>query len=359
MGLELDLIKIEHLKTNEQYKKWLTSLQKWSDEKTFLIAQHYPFWKDIIENQNYMTFHLLIAYENQKVISCFSFVEYKGKFGSVIHSNPYIVYGCSEIEDEDVLTLFLNKVIEYGKDNNCLTITLCTPPFKEKYNSTYIELFKPDYILENSYQYSVLDKHPFKKIEKKRRDTFKNDIKKGIKNGISIGICNDTKQWEEWYEIYKNRYQELNVLPYPKSFFLNLKNSDFWSSKTILLCAFKDEEMLGGNLYLLGNKVVDYFASAYTKESNHLNPNSIIIDSAFNYFLNKKYEMLNWQSSPVRNGGVYNYKAKWGSDEGKHLYMTKVINDIDSILSIPLEEIRPHYQGVYFLPYELWKENIN
>ena len=59
-------------------------------------------------------------------------------------------------------------LLENAREQQCLTASVATPPFCEDLVELYAEALKPNYRLDNFYQYHVLDCHPLDKLKAKR-----------------------------------------------------------------------------------------------------------------------------------------------------------------------------------------------
>lgn len=355
-GVFATVVSITCINKPQEFLEWESTINKWINKQKLLIPQHMPLWYKIFNNlREGLSFYLIIAHEDNEIRDCLSFTIFDGPFGEVIHSNPYIVYGGFTNKDEHIWMRIFNKLFEVARNKNCITVTLCTPPYQESEIEIYKQLFIPDYCFENFYQFNLLENHPFENIKTKRRATFKNEIKRGILNGISLTIEKNIKQWELWYAIYKQRYAEIGAIPFPKDIFISIYKTFVREGKAVLFCAYKKDILLGGVLILLGNNTADYFVSAFRSDSDNLFPNTIVLDSIFNWLIKRNYHLFNWESSPGRNG-VYKYKSRWGAQEGTHVYMTKIIGDTSRLLNERLDIVKKEYNGLFVLPYDLWGE---
>ncbi|WLR50585.1 GNAT family N-acetyltransferase [Bacillus tianshenii] len=349
------MVSIVQIKSDKDFSEWERTIEKWIIKQKSIIPQISPVWFKVFQSFKHFNCNLLIAHEKGKIKNFFFFVKYNGIYGSVIHCNPFIVYGGFPVVDFLVWRKLIDKLFQIAINEDCITVTLCTPPFQEVNLEMYKEVFKPDYCYSNFYQYSLLNDHPVKKLRAKRRAAFKNEIRRGNLSGITISIENSMDKWNEWYKIYFERYKEVGANPYPKELFLKIYEELVSQDKAKLFCGYNKGEMIGGTLILLGNKIADYFASAYTGGNLNVFSNTVVLDSIFNWLIQNKYELYNWESSPEKSG-VYNYKARWGAKEGKHIYMTKVIGDASNILSKDVNKVKKEYKGIYILPYNLWGE---
>lgn len=340
----------------DDFQKWEPILNNWGNSHKFFIPQHFPIWFKVFEGlRSKLNFSIIIAHDDYKIIDLLSFSIFDGNYGRVIHSNPYIGYGGFVSKDSEVWRGILDKLEQVAIDKECVTITICTPPFQEDQIDEYIKSFNPNYCIENFYQYSDIEQHPLEKLNSKKKAKFKNIIKKGVLNGITLSLEYNLDRWEQWYDIYHKRLMELGAEPFSKELFLNVYKELVPLKMGKLFCAYKHDQLIGGTLILLGHNVADYFVSAFNKDYLELSANDVVLDSIFNWLTEHNYNVFNWESSPGKEG-VYRYKKKWGGIEGKHFYMTKVIGNDTKLLNENIELVKKEYKGIYILPYYLWKE---
>ena len=154
--------------------------------------------------------------------------------------------------------------------------------------------------------------------------------------------------------IYEKRYAEIGAVPLPRKFHEMLWRTFGPCGKARLDLAYVGEELLGGTLFLEGRGVVDYFSTAFRTESMKLYPGTLILSRAIADLIARGITRFNWQSSPGRSGGVYQFKRRWGALDGQYAILTRVLGDERDLTGRPLAEIRQGYALHYVLPYHLW-----
>lgn len=265
--------------------------------------------------------------------------------------------GCSCLPERqsEAITVLMRALIDEAYHSGCCTASVATPPFSEAIKSLYIDALEPTYYFDNFYQYSYLDRHPFDQMKPKRRQAFQNELRHSESAGVTIARAEDIAQVEAWLDIYEQRYVEIGAMPLPRKFHEMLWRTFNPCGKAILDLAYIEGELLGGTLFLEGTGAVDYFSTAFKTESMKLYPGTRILDRAIASFMSQGMRRFNWQSSPSREGGVYQFKKRWGALEGEHYILTKVLGDERVFTSRPLAEVRRAYALHFVLPYDLWK----
>jgi hypothetical protein len=326
----------------------------------FVPVQHDPRWAEVYAQLDNEEFYILVATENGNILGISNFTVFRGPFGSIVHANPYIGYGgcsCAADRHGEVIQSLMAALLDWARNSGCITVSVATPPFSEDRFDLYIDAMRPNHSYRNFYQYHYLNEHPFEKLKPKRRQAFVSEIRRAQSSGIKIIRAVDASQLEAWLDIYEGRYAHISARPLPRMFHRMLWETFATTDKAQLDLAYKDEELLGGTLFLIGRGIADYFSTAFKTESMNLYPGTLILHDALYRFIELGVKRFNWQSSPRRDGGVYKFKQRWGALEGEYLILTKVLGDAKVFTSRALSEIREAYGLHFVLPYDLWERD--
>lgn len=340
----------------EDLTRWLPHINEYISQHQQVIPQFMPDWEPVFKKLPCGDYKILGAFDGQELVGYLPYVKYDGPYGSIIHSTPFIVYGGAMAQNAEITKKLLMSLIDYGKNTGCLTVTVCTPPFLEhSCYEIYLDAFQPDYTLENFYQYTILSSHPLKQINSQKRSNLQRKIRTAQNAGVEVSYNITASVWEEWLEIYYQRFNDIGARPYPKEFFQGVFEHLVPKGKVLLASAFREGVLLGGTLILLGKGTADYFAPVYLSKFMDIHPGSLVLNDIFCWLIKHNFKYFNWQSSPGK-GGVHAYKTKWGASEGFHHYLTRVVGDINPLLSRPVQEVAEAYKGYFVLPYSAWQK---
>lgn len=227
--------------------------------------------------------------------------------GNIAQSNPILGYGgivCDDNKTKEVFTLLINKMMQIAEHFNCISVTIGTSVLDNNLQM-YKEIFNPNFIKENFYQYSILDDLPLNKLSSKRKSAIKNEINKSIKSNVKI-VKNDHKYFDEWYKIHSDRFHEIkaNSLPYNflRSISIYLTNENLGDFYYV----FIDGELIGGTLVIYNSNVMDYFVTSFKNE--YLNLGQYVLNKVHEYAFEQNIKIFNWESSPSKDGGVYKFR---------------------------------------------------
>jgi len=339
------MIEVELLKTEDedQYSEFL-------DKCEYSMAQHTLGWRSVIESITRDKSYYFVAKENGDLVGVLSTFIKENALGNIMNSIPFAggyggVVTISNIKrekKEKIYKALIQEMICFAKNKQCVLVTITTPPFSRDIN-LYKVIFKPDYILENFMQYIDLN------INLNYNRNVRWSIKKAINKEVYIKEDIQNRDIEQFYKIYKNNVSFLNAKLIPISFFKRV--NAYLNTNTKFLFAEYNGQLISGILLIFFNKIVDYFISSNDVNYKSFQANSLLIDYAINWAKKNGFKYWNWQSSPSRESGVYRFKAQWGSLDGEHYYLTKVLGDLTALKKCSVEQIKREYEWYYVIPY--------
>jgi hypothetical protein len=323
------------------------------------VIQQYPLVKYLYTKDSERFFYL-VCKDKDIIVGVLPFVIYFNQLGNIIQSCPILGYGGIVSEDckekNEIFKLLIDKMLFIGKEYNCIASTLGTS-ILDKNIDLYKNIYKPDFIKENFLQYNLLDDLPLNKLKSRSKSAIKSKIN-ACRNNKNIKIVkNDERYFDEWYNIHCTRFKDITANPIPYNVLKNIKNNFVNNNAADFYYAFNNDELIGGIISIYNHNVVDYFASSFRTEFMDLNVNQLMLSEIHEWAISKKINVFNWESSPSKEGGVYEFKRRWGAEEGKHYYLTKILGNIDRLKLIDKNIIRREYSGYFLMPYEYLNTN--
>lgn len=346
---------ITHICTEKDWLEWTSRIK---NEQTLINPQFLINWFPAFTINSALSYNVFLAYDANKTVSgILPFCLYSGRAGKIIYASPFFAYGGPWSTSDIVIKQLLENLFQYAKEQEVFVVTLSTSPFMpKKHVVETIKAFQPTYTLPNFYQYSFLDKHPTERLKSKRHSAVIKSINTSIKSDLLIRRAQSQSDIETWISIYSESLKNIGATPFPAEFLLNMLKGEYNKSYYDLSLVIFESEIIGGNLYLKGEQIVDYYCSAFKEGFRQLQPNTFLLNQAFETFIDEGYAYFNWQSSPGKSG-VYQYKKNWGASIGYHYYLTRVMGDISPFTSMTIEEVRYEYPFMFVLPYKVWERS--
>lgn len=338
--------KIEILdnKNKEEYDKFLPTCK-------YSMAQHTLEWCEVIKKTFKDEAIYLIAKSSNKIIGAFPLFIRKSEIGNVMSSIPGPgSYGGILIKDnfdkkKEVYALFFEQAKIIAEENNCLTLTIATPPFSTDIE-LYKELLQPDYIKENFFQF----------IDLRKKLEFSKSVRKNLKKKcLGLTIERSKEFIDDWYDIHKKRLNELKAAYFPKELFLNMNK--YGSSIVDFFYVKKNNKIISGSPYLYYNNIVDVYIMCGDGDYIDSFPNGFLSEKTILEYKNKNFYYYNWQSSPSEESGTFEFKRRFGSKVLHHYYIIKLLKNSEEIRKIDLEKVKENFQWFYFAPYDLWEND--
>ena len=138
----------------------------------------------------------------------------------------------------------------------------------------------------------------------------RNIIRKGKREGYSV--ANSWKYFDEFYEVYQNRFHQKGLTMKPKGLFRALK--DVYADDLNLWVALDElGKVEAGMIFLKGRRVASYLYNASTQKAARAGANNLIIWEVMKYFAKRDIEYIELAEA-TEGGGVYNFKKQLHKD---------------------------------------------
>ena len=108
-------------------------------------------------------------------------------------------------------------------------------------------------------------------------------------------------------------------------------------------------ELVAALLMLYFNKTAEYFVPVTRSDFRHLQPLSLIIYRAMIDAARDGFRVWNWGGTWQSQEGVYHFKKRWGTQDRKYTYYTRIRNR--KLLKSTREEILRDYPLYFVLPF--------
>lgn len=151
-----------------------------------------------------------------------------------------------------------------------------------------------------------------KEVVSKKR----NQIKKAIKEGVTVRFLESNEDIHESYVILEEVYQRAK-LPLPKEEYFTSALDIFGPKGRLKIAGAFYENTLIGTMYLFihGNTLYDWYAGA-KKEFYNKNPNDLVPWFVFNWGRENGFAKFDWMGAgkPDEKYGVRDYKIQFGGE---------------------------------------------
>lgn len=333
----------------KQYQRFLEE----NDHFLWYVSLEY---KLLLENYlNVKSLYILVKKEN-KIVGCLPLMESSNNaFGAVLNSLPF--YGSNggflidknhlNKEGDLIMSLLLKSLLSYISNNNIGAITLITSPF----NSHSKEF------LEGSFNFTFSDFRigQITSLPNNSDDLitiFENprprNIRKALKSGVTIRQSTSDEDFDFLVNTHQQNIQSIGGESKSKLFFELIKKIIPKERYSIFIAEIEGSKVAALLLFYF-NKTVEYFTPCSIFEYRKQQPSSLLIFEAMKDAIEKNYNYWNWGGTWESQKGVYDFKKKWGANEMRYFYYTKLINK--ELMKLSRAKLLKLYPNFYTLPF--------
>ncbi len=137
------------------------------------------------------------------------------------------------------------------------------------------------------------------------------DIRKALKNNLTVNLGNDTKLLNDFYNVYLNTRKRRGVPSWPKGFFSDALKT----CNTKVAVCYKNKKPIAGCFlfYEEKHKLIDYGFAGTNYKYNHLCPYYALLWEIITKGIQKGYEVLDFGGSTkeMNDGGMFSFKKRW------------------------------------------------
>jgi len=276
---------------------------------------------------------LIVAFSEGKINGLLPLAFKNNKdYGTVCNSLPF--YGSNGgiiILDNDYAADIQKAVLKFANEliisKNCIATTIISNPLDQNGNKFLKDNFAYDLVDERIGQISHL---PIKsnteyqsELLKRFEDPRPRNIRKAIKEGVKVYYSNAKEDLSFLFKVHYDNITAINGIAKEESFFSCIPNY-FSNSQFRVYIAEYNGQKIGALLLFYFNKTVEYFTPAVIEEFRGLQPTSLLIYQSMLDAIQDGYLNWNWGGTWLSQGGVYDFKKKWGTTDYRYFYYTSI-----------------------------------
>ena len=247
-------------------------------------------------------------------------------------------------------------VDEYCREEKIKFATFIDTPFKS-FEQTYTKNISNQFVDYRIGQITYLTSASSKNLEEELLSSFhqktRNMVRKSLKNDLYYSHSNCQSAISRLYNIHRENMDQINGIAKPKEFFNQLNIIfDYDKDFRIYTAKTKREEIVSCLLLFYFKDHVEYFTPAVeTKWRQSQALSGLIFNAMLDAIREKNSKLWNWGGTWETQDGVYRFKSRWGADDKKYNYFTKIYGDTQIIETIDREEFLKEYQWFYGFPF--------
>ena len=340
-------MKVELLNKSEYYKLE-TFLKKIPHSLVYYSTIYKDFLEAFLEEKSFY----FILKENDEIVAMLpSMLKVNKRYGNVLNSLPF--YGSnggviSISNSEEVNRILIQAFSQFAIENNCISSTIITSPFEDM-----IDWY------EENVDYTFKDQRvgQITRMSDNKEDLMsiyhyktRNTVRKSLNGLKKIDYKNGLDYLDFIIDTHKENLTAINGLYKPRSFFEEVVRKFKYNENLRIYIGFgENDQPISGLLNLYYNKTVEYFSPVTVSTYRELQPLSGLIYQAMEDAISNGYQWWNWGGTWLSQGGVYQFKSRWGTADHNYYYYTKIYDN--SVLTLSPEVLLSEYPYFFVLPF--------
>ncbi|MFC2150222.1 GNAT family N-acetyltransferase [Calditrichota bacterium] len=314
-----------------------------------LLAYHYPYYRDLLISEGLGEGCFFLLEDDDKIVGLLPGMIKTGKYGSMFSSMPF--FGANG-----------GILLEDGLDNSQVipeALKLLHAYLTANYDMLGVSIYTPFYN-EDLAPYRLLDiEHlwvdKFTQLSDLNDDWPKKvryDIRRAAREGVKVITETDAAMQDKFFEIYVQNCQDYSIPQKSRALVDKLFELHKSNPNVMVHLAEYEGEIISGLITLRSFQTVSYYLPCNLPEFRSLQAGTLLIDEAANEAKQAGARFWNWESSPSRDSGVYQFKKRWGSEEQPFGILIIPGKSIDEIKQIGRQQLQEHYPYYFVIPFD-------
>ena len=352
MKLHVELLS----ESNEtQYIGWLAEL------KTTLFYASLSYRNFLLRCLNDSEAYYFLAFEDEQLVGALpAFLKKNLSMGNILNSLPFfgsngglIVHPLAK-DPLSVQRLLLDAFHYLAREKQVAASTIVSSPIDPR--ADFYEAYS-NYTFRDE-RIGQLTHLPFHDLSsplicEKLMDLFhkktRNSIRKAQTSGVQIRHTDEVDALESLAEMHKTTMNAIGAPAKPWFVFMAIRESFHYDDDYRVYIAEMNGNMVGGLLVFFYNQIAEYYIPATVEGARIFQPMSLLIFEAMQEAVKRGCQYWNWGGTGLNATGVYNFKKRWGTEDHRYFYYTRIY-DSDILKQSP-EVILEAYPYYYVFPF--------
>jgi len=297
---------IEILKSDDP--QWVNYLQKNGSASIF----HHPAWSQISASvYGYKPFVTALKNDDGSISAGIPFMEVKSPIsGRKWVSLPFSDYCYPVFDDDTGLNELINGVVSLSHSKGISLVEIRD----DLQNSPTL------YGDSNHVIHKAVLEPDFEKVSGRIHEMHRRNINVARKNNVQIVFGNTHQHMLEFYKLHLTTRQSQGVPIQPLGFFKKIKTLLLDQGLGFLLLAYKDDQCIGGAVYLHWHKTLTYKFGASDPAGLNFRPNNLIMWTAMKWGCENGFTCFDFGRTDLENTGLRTFKSRWGAEERPLFY---------------------------------------
>ena len=152
------------------------------------------------------------------------------------------------------------------------------------------------------------------------RSSTKRNIKKSIKQGVTVEMCTSLKAVKAYCHLNNITKKRHGIPVQPFRFFKSIYRHVISKNQGVVALAYYDNQLIAGAMFFhFGSRAI-YNYGASDKKHQHLRPNNLLMWEAIKWYAQKGCTSFSFGITDVDNDGLRQFKNGMATDEQRISY---------------------------------------
>lgn len=281
----------------------------------------------------------------------------QGAAGPVYNSFAY--YGSNggviqAVKDDGAKAAIISAFYKLAEENKALSATIITNPILKDhdfYESATGFDFRDERIsMVTHFPEGETPDNLIKQFD----DPRPRNIRRAEKEGVMVEASHSVEAMDFLYHTHQANMLAIGGQPKDHSFFDAIPETMEEGAWDIYIAKL-DGKPVAALLIFYFNQTVEYFTPVIVEEYRNTQALALTIYRAMQDSMRRGFRNWNWGGTWLTQGGVYDFKKRWGTTEYRYFYYTRLFDK--SVLSRPKDFFVDNYEGFFVIPFSALQTN--
>ncbi len=309
-----------------------------------LVAEHLDasaFWL-LARKEGYLVGALPFLVKQGLLGPVYNSLAYYGSNGSVIQAKP----------NESVKEKLIQSFYQEAGASGAVSATIITNPLE--CDADFFENHTKCFLRDE--RIGQITHFPALTSPDDLMTCFQNPRPRNIRRALKEGVVVQAGHEEALGFLYDTHVANMSAiggLPKKREFFDSISGNlepGHWKVYTATLRG----QPIAALLLFYFNNTVEYFTPVIVEEYRNTQALALVIYTAMKDAIKVGFKNWNWGGTWLSQGGVYDFKKRWGTSEYRYYYYTKLY--VPEVTNCSPAYLQEQYPGFFVFPYKYLKE---
>jgi hypothetical protein len=319
------------------------------NEKSLLYAN--PRFIGLVAEHLFAQSVWLLARRNGELVGVLPYLIKAGPLGAVFNSLAYFGSNGGVIQhniDDEAKSALVDTFYSQALINKACSATLITNPLEQDaqfYNDAIDYDHRDERIGQITHFGNVGSEDDLLKLFE---DPRPRNIRRAIKEGVTIEKSQSHEAVDFLFRTHEQNIHAIGGLSKDKAFFDEI-SKHMQNHEWAIFTAYLNGKPVAALLLFYFNRTVEYFTPATVEIYRGCQPLSLAIYRAMLDAVEHGFVNWNWGGTWLSQGGVYDFKKRWGTRDYPYFYYTKIFNS--DVTQQSTQFLLEHYKGFFVIPF--------